>query len=820
MSNTTCYHCSLPVPNGATYGLTIKGSFKPMCCPGCQAVADTILKTGLGKYYNYRTETAITATTLDLSLIEQVRLYDLAKMQSAFVHPITETINEAVFTLEGITCAACIWLIEHKLKKLSGISFVSVNLTNNQARVRWNKNSLKLSELMLTLYKIGYPAHPYQAANDERISRKLQHRLLKQLAVAGIGMMQVVMYAIALYSGALDQIELAHRDFIRWVSLIITTPVVCYSAIPFFTSAWRSIKNKHLGMDVPISLAILLAYTASVWSTITGGQDIYFDSVCMFTFFILLGRFLEYKARSKMDQAGNMLNRLLPSSIIKIEFGAQKIVPVIELSSGDIISIKAGITVPVDGELIKGCSSFDESHITGEFMPVTKQIGDLIIAGSINTENPIEMRVTQVGQQIKLAGIVRLLDQARASKPTIALLADKVSQWFVAVVLILTITVAYYWFLHDPTKAFWITLSVLVITCPCALSLATPAAITAATGNLRQRGFLIAAGHTLETLSHATRVIFDKTGTLTSGKIVLERIQTISEKSCYECNNIAAALESCSEHPIASAFEPTNLKAYSVSIRSGKGVEGYINGRLYRIGRPDYVAQIANNKPVNINPPNSIHLGQWLLLGDKFGPLAWFEIRDQLREDAANCILALQKKGFIVELLSGDYQNNVAALAKHLGIKIYRGEASPEDKLNHIKALQNNGERIIMLGDGINDAPVLAGADVSIAMLNASDLTQASADAILMSGKLMHVVEAIDISRKTNRIIKQNFGWALLYNLIALPLAIMGYVPPWMAAIGMSTSSLIVVLNALRLARTDNSYSSTTHTKQTSVNIN
>ena len=796
-----CYHCGLPVPAGTSYGLVIEKSFRPMCCPGCQAVAGTILETGLGRYYQYRTATATTASTLDTALQQQLHLYDRTEMQAGFVQHMDEDLSEAVLILEGISCAACIWLIEHQLKRLPGVSFVTVNLSNSQVRIRWSPKTLNLSEIMLTLYRIGYPAHPYQVAKEELLARQLRHRFLRQLAVAGIGMMQVVMYAVALYAGAFDQIDFAHRDFIRWISLIITTPVVFYSAKPFFTAAWRDICNKRPGMDVPVSLAILLAYSASLWSTLTRGQDVYFDSVCMFTFFLLLGRFLEHKARSKMDQAGNQLNKLLPDSIIKIEAGQQSIVPVIDLAPGDLISVKAGQTAPVDGELIRGSSSFNESPITGEFMPVEKQVGDFIMAGSTNTENPVDIKVTQVGQQMKLAGIVRLLDQARASKPAIAILADQVSRWFVTCVLALTGAVAYYWYLHDPTKAFWITLSVLVVTCPCALSLATPAALTAATGHLRKLGFLVTAGHTLASLSRANRVIFDKTGTLTCGQLELKRVEVVGGISRHQCLNLAAALESCSEHPIASAFETTPLKPYGVTLHAGQGVEGYINDKLYRIGRPDYVLQLAHAQTNLFTQPTSTSLGQWLLLGDESGPLAWFEISDRLRDDASSCINKLKALGLDIEILSGDYHHNVAIIAQQLGIKTYRGETSPEGKLNHLRALQRSGDHIIMLGDGINDIPVLAAADVSIAMTNASDLARASADAVLMSGQLNHLIAALNISRKTHRIIKQNIAWALFYNLLALPLAVLGHIPPWLAAIGMSVSSLVVVLNALRLGK-------------------
>lgn len=794
-----CYHCGLPVPKGVDYSVTIEDVVRLVCCPGCQAVAKTIVETGLSDYYRYRTAPALTANPIEKPLLDELRLYDRPDIQNEFVSLQENNQAEAVIIIEGITCAACTWLIEHQLNELPGVNNCSVNLSSNRARVNWNSKEVAFSEILERLYQIGYRAHPYQPAQQDAVTQAENRNFIRRLGIAGIGMAQVMMYAIALYAGAFEGMAPEHRNFIRWVSLLIATPVVFYSARPFFISAYRNLKSRHLGMDVPVSVAIAAAYSASIWSTLTEGPDVYFDSVCMFTFFLLLGRFLEFRARHKMDQTSHTLNKLLPASVILLKDDQQQTASVRDLRAGDLILVKAGQAVPADGLIVTGQTSVNESQITGEFIPITKLPNDRVIAGSINVENPIQVEVTEVGTQTRLSGILRMLDQARASKPPIAVIADKVAQYFIAFVLLLAVSVAVSWWLIDPDRAFWITLSVLVVTCPCALSLATPTALTAATSHLLKRGFMITHNHTLEGLAQASHIIFDKTGTLTQGKLVLEHIEPVSQLPKQQCLEIASALEAHSEHPIAQAFTGDTLSASCVTVAPGCGIEGDIEGRRYRIGTPGYALALADREPQGLEQPQKIMSGQWILLGDSEGPLAWFQLSDQLRPGARQAVEQLSAIGLSIELLSGDYSTNVTGIADRLGIEKAFAGASPSDKMEHVRELQANGAKVIMVGDGINDIPVLGTADVSIAMTNASDLAKTTADAVLLSGQLPHLVQAIKCARASRLVIRQNISWALLYNLLALPLAALGHVPPYLAAVGMSASSLLVVLNALRL---------------------
>lgn len=800
MSNTgpslACYHCGLPVPADTDYSVEIKGVQQAMCCPGCQAVASTIISTGLDQYYQYRTDLAITPKPLEDELLDELALYDRSDIQQDFVTQHADDQVEAIFLVEGITCAACVWLIEHQINTLQGVEHCNVNLSNHQLRIQWHSEKIKLSEILSTVYSIGYKAYPYQSAAEDRLQKTENRNYIKRLGVAGAGMAQVMMYAAALYAGAFDYISGDHRDFLRWVSLIIATPVVFYSARPFFSAALRNLKNRHLSMDVPVSLAILAAYFASLGSTLMGGREVYFDSVCMFTFFLLLGRFFEFRARAKMDQSGHHLTRLLPDTATLVENGKQRLVAIRDLKPGDTVLVKTAQIIPADGLVLNGQSSTDESHLNGEFIPVPKALGDSVVAGSINVEHPLTIEVTEVGQNTKLSGILRLLDQARASKPPIAKLADTIAQYFIAAVLIVATGVATAWVLIEPSHAFWVTLSVLVVTCPCALSLATPTALTAATSSLQRLGLLVSRGHTLEGLANISHVIFDKTGTLTTGKLRLQQIHPLADYNRLQCHHVAAALEAHSEHPIANAFEASPLQAFEMKVHPGQGIEGVIDGQHYRIGRPDFAVRGA----APATPPSEAQ-AQWLLLANDGNAMAWFQLDDELRSDAADTVAQLGELGLKVELLSGDYSNNVATVAKQLNISDFRSGASPMNKMTYTQALQTDGAKILMVGDGINDIPVLAAADVSIAMTSAADLTKANADAILLSSQLSHLVMAIRHARKTQRIIRQNLGWALGYNLIALPAAAMGYIPPYFAALGMSLSSLVVVLNALRLSK-------------------
>lgn len=801
-----CYHCGLDIPPGSQFFTVIDGEPRQMCCPGCQAVAQVIADGGLENYYKHRTNQAASPDSLSASeqLKAEFELYDHPSVQQYFVAELADGSKQATLVIEGITCAACVWLLEHHLNSLEGVSLASVNLTNHRARVQWDETQICLSDIFLALHSIGYQGHPYHPDKEEQLLEQETKRAMRRLGIAGVFTMQIMMLAVALYTGAGASLERDYENFIRWASLVLATPVVLYAAKPFFQAALRDLRTRHLTMDLPVSIAIGGAYIASIWATLTASGEVYYDSASMFTFFLLIGRFLEMKARHRTGKAGNALLNLLPASATLCTDEGESIVAANELQQGDRILVKPGHTIPADGTIVNGSSSIDESALTGEYLPLTKRTGDDVVGGTINVENPIHIEVTQVGASSQLSSIVRLLERAQEDKPKVARLADKVSGYFVIAVLIIATTVALYWWQVNPDHALWITLSVLVVTCPCALSLATPTALTAATGTLRQHGLLITRGHVLESLAKATHIVFDKTGTLTEGNLSLQQTKPLTELNTDQCFEIAAALEAHSEHPIARAFhKASQLTALSpaeqLTNHVGLGLEGIVNGQRFYIGKPQFASQGCDPLLDFTSAPDQRY--QWLLLASETQPLAWFGLTDPARQHAASTVQQLKKMGLEVQMLTGDNSAAVGHIAQQLNIDKVISGVSPAQKLQHIQQLQEHGAQLIMVGDGINDIPVLAGAQTSIAMGSATDLAKTNADAVLISGELIRLPQALRLAKRTRANIRQNLSWALFYNLIALPLAATGMIAPWMAAIGMSVSSLVVVGNALRLTK-------------------
>ena len=800
-----CFHCSLPVPKNTTYHVEIDGVEQAMCCPGCEAVAKAIVDGGLTSFYQYRTDTSPMARAAVPEVLQELTLYDKPELQKTFVSTDDKNIKQASLILEGIVCAACVWLNERHISALPGVVEFRVNYSSHRARVRWDDTLIHLSDILQAIASIGYLAHPFDAGRQEEIYKKERSNALKRLAIAGLGAIQVMMLAVALYAGDYSGMDAGLETFMRWISLLIATPVVFYSARSFFSSAWRDLKVHQLGMDVPVSLAIGLAYAASCWATVTRSGEVYFDSVTMFTFFLLAGRFLEMGARQKAGQAAEELVKLLPAMATRVTDNGDETIAVSELNSGDKVRIKPGDSIPADGVIIEGRSSIDESLLTGESHPVAKSSDDKVIGGTVNIDSPLVVEVQEVGEDTVLASIQRLLDRAQLEKPSIAKTADKVAAYFVGFLLVLVSAVAIWWWQHDPDQAFWIALSLLVVTCPCALSLATPAAMTAATGSLTRLGVLTTRGHALETLAKVTHVVLDKTGTLTKGQLALESMEIFSEVDEQQVLDIAAALELGSEHPVAKVFlqnassHNNTVVAQEIEAIPGQGVTALVEGVRYRLGNAAYVKDVLNTLPNQSNIENLPQHATEIFLANEEKILAIFFLSDILREQAAESVQALQAMGKQVWLVSGDNEAAVAHIAEQVGIEHIHHSMKPEGKLEVIHELQAQGEIVAMIGDGVNDAPVLAAAQVSIAMGGGTQLAQASADMVLLSEHLPHLVDAIKMARRSVNIVHQNLSWALFYNLLALPLASMGYVAPWMAAIGMSASSLVVVVNALRL---------------------
>ena len=802
-AENACFHCGLPVPPGARYAVVIESRSQPMCCHGCAAVAEAIVAAGLTDFYHHRTAPARRAEDLIPGPLRGLELYDRPDLQKSFVRVESEHIRDAALMVEGIVCAACVWLNERHVSRLPGVLEFRVNYSTHRASVRWDERQIRLSEILAAISAIGYLAHPFDPRRQEALLKREHTAALRRLAVAGLGSMQVMMLAVGLYAGDYQGMEDWIRAFLRWVCLILAVPVVVYSAQPFYQSAWRDLRRRQLGMDVPVSLAIVTAFAASLWYTWRGGGEVYYDSVTMFVFFLLAGRFLEMSARHKAGQISEALVRMLPASATRLDAaGGEQVVPIAELTPGDRVLVRPGETIPADGRVVEGASKVDESLLTGESLPLPRGVGEALVGGAVNVESPLVVQVEKVGSDTVLSAIVRLLERAQAEKPRLALLADRIAGGFVAALLVVAGAVLLAWWASsDFDTAFRITLAVLVVTCPCALSLATPTAIVAATGALTRIGLLTTRGHALESLARADQIIFDKTGTLTYGRPRLVAVEPVGGSDAERCLALAAALERGSEHPVGRALVEAAGSAVpnatELKNTPGSGIEGWIEGRRYRVGRPDFVT--GSEMEPSLERRDFEASGTWVALGDESGLLAWLHLADSLRPGAADAVAALQRRGLAVELLSGDRAEAVAHIARAVGITEAKGQMSPRDKLERLRDLQKQGRIVAMVGDGINDAPVLAAAQVSLAMGGGTQLAHATADMILLSERLEHLVSGVDTARKTLTVIRENFAWAIGYNLIALPLAAGGWLTPWMSALGMSFSSLLVVVNALRL---------------------
>ncbi|MGE6124351.1 heavy metal translocating P-type ATPase [Aeromonas rivipollensis] len=793
---TGCFHCGEPVSTGSDFTLEIKGIVQPMCCPGCQAVAQTILECGLASYYEHRTAPGIKGELVPSELAALTH-YDLAEVQQEFVTE-TGTLREIQLSVEGLTCAACAWLIERHLMGLPGLHYVNVNTTTHRARIKWDPDRLSLSDILKGFAKIGYRAYPFQTHSQEALYAREVRSYMFRMALAGLGSMQVMMCAVALYMDLFISVEEEFMIYFKWISLLLSTPIMIYSAQPFYAGAWRSLRQGHLSMDVSVSLALIGAFVASIWATVFNTGEVYYDSITMFVFFLLLGRLLELRARRKASESSSNLARLVPIMATRIDADGEHEVAAKTLRVGDRVRVLAGATLPADGIITLGQASLNEAMLTGEQLPLLKQAGDPVFAGTINTDAPLEIRVSHPIEESRLAQIMRLQDHALDDKPAIAQLADVLSRHFILVLLLIAAAVWTFWHFHDPERAFWVTLSVLVATCPCALSLATPTALTSATAHLTRSGILLRRGHVLDVLTRANRIVMDKTGTLTTGNISLVGVQPLAELGEDECLAITRALEAYSEHPIARAFRSQGAEdamlpaANEVTPVIGHGIQGRIAGKHYRIGSARWLALADEQEATQ---------GLAIYLADETGPLARFTLADTVRADAGALIQAFKAAGLQTTILTGDSSPQADAVARELGVDELVKGVTPDGKLAYLKAREAAGDISIMVGDGINDAPVLAGAHASFAMAGGTDLAKNSADAILLADDLSRLLTARALALRTRRIIQENFAWSIGYNLLVLPLAASGWLPPYLAAAGMSLSSLIVVTNSMRLNR-------------------
>ncbi len=800
-----CFHCGEIIPPGLDLSVNIADKSESMCCYGCQAVAQAIVDNHLEDYYRFRTEknnkvdAAIPQGLLDTQFVNEESL------QSEFTVDV-ENAKETILSIDGMSCAACAWLIEKQLITKTGIVTVQVNATTQRATVKWDNEQVQLSDILQAIGKIGYQALPFKANLQEQRNKKQSKAFIRRLGVSGILTMQVMMIAFGLYFGAFSDLSAHNLDYLRGTSFVLTLPIVTYGSLPFYIGAINAIKAKRLSMDVPVSIAIILAFVASSWATFSQSGEVYFESVAMFTFLLLIGKFLEFRARARAAEVSANLLKLMPLTATQLIDGNEKIISAKLLQCGDKVIIKPGETIPGDGFIIQGQSSINESMLTGEHAPISKQMGDHVFAGTVNSDGNIIIEVSKTNSDSFLTNLIRLSESAQAHKPKIAKLSDSIAQYFVALILVTSVATACYWYIHNPEHAFWIALSVLVATCPCALSLATPTALTCGTISLNKNGIMIKNGHVLETMGHIDCMAFDKTGTLTNGQFSITECAILNDQQLTEHQldkdslyAIASALESQSEHPIAKAFIPYrdfSFKVDQIEVVAGCGVIGTYKGKSVRLGKVSWIEQFTD-----IDKLHAKHLQAQCLMTINDVVIAAFYLQDTLREDTKQTIRYFKDQHIDTMLISGDNQTGVAKFNHQVQLDSTFDSCTADEKLRILNDAQQQGKTVAMVGDGINDSPVFAAAHISIAMGSGTEIAKSGADVILLNNQLSMLLRLRKTAIKTTTIIKQNFAWAFGYNAIVLPLAVCGFITPYFAVLGMSASSIIVVTNSLRLLK-------------------
>ncbi len=817
-----CYHCGLAIPLGTEAVLSFQDVTYHFCCPGCKGAFQWIQATGLNEYYQRRTD--VQGCRPEEVEANRLAAYDGAVFQARHVRVVGK-FRETSLLLQGIHCAACIWLNEAVMQSLPGVVEARVNFATQRAMVRWDPEQTRLSVILLAIRQVGYRAEPYDPESAEGMHQRRNRDLLLRLGVAGFGAANIMLIAVALYAGYFQGMDPHFQQYFHTVSAVIATPIFVYSGWPFFQGAWRSLRLGALGMDLPIALGALATYGTSLVATVTGRGEVYFDSVILFLFILLTGRYLENGARRRASGATERLLALAPRTATVWRAGIWSVLPIHEVVVGDRILVKPGEKIPADGRLLVGVTAVDESLLTGESLPVTRRPGERVLGGTQNLEGGFEMEADRVGESAAWARISQLVELAQAQRPPSQRLADRVATWFVGGVLLLAVATYIGWSLVAPEQALLNAVALLIITCPCALGMATPAAMVVATGEAARLGILLKGGAALESLSRVGEMVLDKTGTVTMGTVQLTTLYPAPGVSEAELLQQAATAEHYSEHPIGRAIvrAATERGLYwnppiQVDNQPGLGVTAETATGIIRVGRA--VGEPPGSQPASwvictVSEGNQgVQGGSSPLAGSRGGApggrperlLGWLALNDRVKADAQAGVADLQAMGLTVTLLSGDHRQTVAETARLLQITHFHGEMLPEDKEAFVQALQSaavaaDRPAVAMVGDGVNDAPALARADVALVMAGGADISTEVADIVLLNGRVATVALAVDLARRTMRVIRQNYGISLVYNLIAIPLAMAGYVHPLTAAVAMPISSLLVIGNALSLTR-------------------
>jgi Cu2+-exporting ATPase len=777
MSETKCLHCGGEIAADIHLG-------EGFCCRGCQAAYNLIRGLGLDLYYSRR---FVDPHSRLLKPEEDAPVIDYA----AHVSDLPDGKGHALYLMvDGLQCAACVWLIEQILGRQPDVIKARLNMTTRRLALEWRGEAARANELAASVSALGYRLVPYDPAALDALVHRQEKELLRAMAVAGFAAANVMLLSVSVWAGHAEGMGEATRGLMHWVSALITMPAVAFAGIPFFRSAANALKAGRTNMDVPISLGVTLATGMSLAETIRGGEHAYFDSAITLLFFLLIGRYLDIRARGRARAAAEHLLALGVAAVTVLEEdGSRRLLPPNQVKPGMIILTAAGERIGIDGCIIEGRSDIDQSLITGESVPLSAQSGDRVFAGALNLSAPLRIEATAVGEGTFLAEIVRLMEAAEQGRARYVALADRVARLYAPVVHVTALAtfLAWVFFTNTPWQtALLYSVAVLIITCPCALALAVPVVQVIAGSRLMRRGILLKTATALERLAEVDHVVFDKTGTLTTG-----RPEPILEGISQEDLRLAASLAGASKHPLARA-----LVRACPSVPPAANVEEFPGQGLMAGG-----VRLGSRKFCEVPEDDGEGLGPELWLSKIEGKKICIAFRETPRADAASVVSKLQGLGYGVELLSGDRPAVAKAMGASLGILAVSGGLSPTGKCERLAELAAKGRKTLMVGDGLNDAPALAGAHVSLSPSSAVDVSQTAADAVFQGEKLEPVIEILRVSRRAELLVKQNFAISIIYNLFTVPLAMLGHVTPLIAAIAMSTSSLLVIANALRLGR-------------------
>ena len=773
-----CLHCGSPIPAGSTGG-------NRFCCGGCKAAYELIQGLGLDSYYQRR---CLDPDQPNLRPEDDVQRFDFASYTKADADGVS-TLNLMV---EGLQCAACVWLIETVLKKQPGVKHARINMTTRRLVLKWDADVIDADALAHTVTRLGYRLAPYDPSLISAETEQREKQLLRAMVVAGFAAGNVMLFSVSVWAGHATGMGEFTRGLMHWLSALIALPAIAYSARPFFHSAFTALKSGRTNMDVPISLAVTLASTMSLVETFRMSEHVYFDSAVSLVFFLLIGRYLDSRARGRARSTGENLMALRARAVTIIrDDGVHEVAPPSRLQPGMRILVAAGERIAADGEVVSGESDIDTSLINGESVPERAAPGTQVFAGTLNLSGPMTILVTAMGEDTLLSEIVRLMEAGEDARAKFVALADRVARLYAPVVHTLAAAAFIGWWGFGGIAwqdALMISIAVLIITCPCALGLAVPAVQVVAVGKLLQHGILMKSGTALERLASADIAVFDKTGTLTQGRPTWINKETLSEDDV----RLAASLAAVSKHPLSRA-----LASQVAGVAAADGVDE-VPGSGLRMKTTDGEVRLGRREWCGVTSDQQSAEAELWLARPSQEPVR-FAFTDAVRSDAADTIAELRRRGLQVMLLSGDRAAAVEAAARDAGIADWHAGLSPADKVAMLADLSAQGHSVMMVGDGLNDAPALAAAHVSLSPSSAADISQTTADVIFQGDRLKPVVEALDIASRADHLIKQNFALSFAYNALTVPMALAGMVTPLIAAIAMSVSSLLVISNALRL---------------------